>query len=78
MALDQPVKDVEVVEWGTEAEGRMGIGTEGSENNHMAGGKEQGLQSLVALDSNPAPCLQAVPPWITHFASLSHHFLLCI
>lgn len=33
---------------------RMGIGTEGSENTHMAGGKEQGFQSLAALGSNLA------------------------
>ena len=41
----------------------------------MAGGKEQGLQTQVALGSNPAQHSLPVQPWVTHFTSLNLHFL---
>lgn len=72
MVVGRPGRDLEVVEQeaGAFMEGlmgqrkslRMGISTEGLENNGMAGGKEQGLQSQAALGSNRAQCLLAYNP----------------
>lgn len=55
-----------------------GIGTEGSESKPTASGLDQDLQSLAALSSDLAQCLQAVQPWVTHFTSLSLRFLFCL
>lgn len=43
------------------------------EDNHMTGGKEQGLQNQEALGSDPAWDSLVAQFWVTHFSPLSLH-----